>query len=71
MSKRFMLNIAKMTLKNVKYRLNFANLHSCHVKWMKVGQVLSRTLTKDHSIKQMFSQSFTFGVYKISSHFSS
>ncbi len=52
--------------KFVKYWLNFANFHSCHEKWMKVGQILSKTFTKVHSIYQKFSQSFTFSFNKIS-----
>jgi hypothetical protein len=45
--------------------LNFANFGSCHEKWMKVGQISSKTLTKVHSIYLKFSQSFTFSFNEI------
>ena len=49
--------------------LNFANFHSCHEKWMKVGQNSYKTLAKVHGIWQKFSGSFTFGFYNFFFHF--
>jgi hypothetical protein len=38
--------LLKWLRKTVKYCHNFVNFHSCTEKWLKVGQLLSITLTK-------------------------
>ncbi len=55
--KDFRKRLLKWLGKTVKYCFNFVKFHSFTEKWLKVGQLLSITLTKVYGIPQRFSWS--------------